>query len=107
LIDNAVAVATVTGTAGWEAINRGTPAITFGSAWYRDAPGVYRIDTYSDLKESMESIRGLNTWNRKDIEEYVQKIISASYQGKINEATMPKGDQAETIFTAVNYRISN
>lgn len=107
LIDNAVAVATVTGTAGWEAINRATPAITFGSAWYRDAPGVYKIDTYSDLKESMESIRGLNTWNRKDIEEYVQKIISASYQGKINEATTPKANQAETIFTAINNRISN
>lgn len=107
LIDNAVAVATVTGTAGWEAVNRGTPALVFGSAWYRDAPGVYDIKTYSDLGESIDSIRGLNTWNQEDVEEYVRKILSVGYRGDLNEATTPQTDQVETIYRAINNWISD
>jgi hypothetical protein len=41
LIDRAQAVATVTGTAGWEAVVRGVPAIIFGNAWYKDCDGVF------------------------------------------------------------------
>ena len=36
LIKNCQAVATVTGTAGWEAVLRLKPAIVFGYAWYRE-----------------------------------------------------------------------
>ncbi|MEM9765910.1 MAG: hypothetical protein AAF968_26030, partial [Pseudomonadota bacterium] len=42
LIKNALCVATVTGTAGWEAIRMGVPAVVFGQAWYGDFPGVTR-----------------------------------------------------------------
>ncbi|MEM9431194.1 MAG: hypothetical protein AAGA32_17085 [Pseudomonadota bacterium] len=50
LIKNALCVATVTGTAGWEAIRRGVPAVVFGQAWYGDFPGVtrYREDVAFD-----------------------------------------------------------
>jgi hypothetical protein len=41
LIDNCRAVATVTGTVGWEAVARGKPALIFGHAWYRGCEGVY------------------------------------------------------------------
>lgn len=41
LIRGSEAVATVTGTAGWEALQMGKPVICFGSAWYRSLPGAF------------------------------------------------------------------
>ena len=40
LIKGSVAVATITGTAGWEALFHGKPVVAFGLAWYRWAQGV-------------------------------------------------------------------
>ncbi|MCI0591345.1 MAG: hypothetical protein L0Y67_07070, partial [Gammaproteobacteria bacterium] len=41
LIDGAKAVATISGTVGWEAVNRGIPAMLFGYSWYRDCEGIF------------------------------------------------------------------
>lgn len=43
LIDQAAAVATVTGTVGWESIAKGKPVIIFGLAWYEHYKGVLKI----------------------------------------------------------------
>lgn len=42
---NCMAVATVTGTVGFEALWFGRPVLLFGYGYYRDAPGVYFIDS--------------------------------------------------------------
>jgi hypothetical protein len=41
LIDHSEAVATVTGTGGWEALLREKPVLVFGYAWYKDCKGVF------------------------------------------------------------------
>ena len=41
LTDNSRFVATVTGTAGWEAICRGRNVVAFGHPWYASFPGVF------------------------------------------------------------------
>jgi len=43
LIKNAKAVATITGTTGWEAMVLGKPVICFGLSWYEKYQGVLRI----------------------------------------------------------------
>jgi len=44
-------VATVSGTAGWEAIKGGKPALVFSNTWYVSLPGVFRFTPDMSLKE--------------------------------------------------------
>lgn len=56
LIDNSKAVATITGTSGWEALVRGRPALVFGDSWYQGSPGAYRIRSHADCKDAIDRI---------------------------------------------------
>jgi hypothetical protein len=58
LIDRARAVATVTGTAGWESVARGVPAIVFGNAWYRSCEGVFDATTNQGCAVAVSAIAG-------------------------------------------------
>ena len=49
LIRDSDLVATVTGTAGWEAINLGKPTLVFGKAWYESLPGVIKYSSALDI----------------------------------------------------------
>jgi hypothetical protein len=57
LIDRSQAVATVTGTAGWEAVLRGRPALVVGSPWYRYCDGVFVVSTESALQDALAKIQ--------------------------------------------------
>ena len=52
LIEHALAVGVVLGTAGWEALKFGKPVVCAGLAWYRGLPGVFKVDevSFSDLE---------------------------------------------------------
>jgi hypothetical protein len=56
LLDNAKAVATITGTSAWEAVIRGVPALVFGHAWYRGCEGVYTIRNGEDIRAAVNEI---------------------------------------------------
>lgn len=56
LIENCWAVATATGTAGWEAIFRNKPVLMFGDFFYRYVKGVYTIANEKQLQMAMEEI---------------------------------------------------
>ena len=60
LIKHATAVATVTGTAGFEAVMNLVPVLMFGSYFYQHAPGVFKISNFDDLTQAILSI-GTNT----------------------------------------------
>lgn len=51
LIRNSEFVATITGTAGFEAISGGKPVLVFGLAWYRSLPGVTIYNSDTALKD--------------------------------------------------------
>ncbi len=55
LIAHCEAVATITGTVGWEAIRKGKKAIVFGNTWYSSFPGILRWSEklkYSDVEKT-------------------------------------------------------
>jgi hypothetical protein len=56
LIDRAQAVASVTGTACWEAVARGIPALAFGESWYKGCEGVHIVRTARDCKQALQRI---------------------------------------------------
>jgi hypothetical protein len=57
LIDASQAVATVTGTAGWEAVLRGKPALLFGYIWYMYCDGILRVDGGESVRRAFQKIQ--------------------------------------------------
>lgn len=76
LIERAKAVAVVTGTVGWEAILRGKLPIVFGFPWYRDYPGLSRVD-------SVESCRAALASGGYTTKEDVRRFLAALEKGSI------------------------
>ena len=56
LMDKAAAVANVTGTAGFEALLRGTPTLVFGNAWYIDCDGAFDSRTREGCLQAFAEI---------------------------------------------------
>ena len=51
LLRGSLMSATITGTAGWEAVLMGKPSIIFGAAWYAPLPGAFRFTPGLDYAE--------------------------------------------------------
>lgn len=56
LMENAVAIATATGSPGFEALFRGKPVFMFGHRFYQDAPGVFHIHSTEDCRRAVKAI---------------------------------------------------
>ncbi|MCD6201271.1 MAG: hypothetical protein J7K46_05620 [Bacteroidales bacterium] len=86
LINQCLAVATATGTAGWEALFRGKPVMMFGHFFYQYAPGVFVIHNNIDCKVSIKKI--LSGENKPDPEKmriYLSAIDQISIFGNHQE----------------------
>jgi len=85
LIKNSVAVTTLTGTAGWEAMLLRKPVFLGGRIFYEDAPGVIRVD---DIYGNYLSL--LNSWkqpSREDVIEYLARYLSTLRKGWVYAAS--------------------
>lgn len=74
LIDNSQAIATITGSTGWEALLRGTPIIAFGNAWYRCCEGVYYVESRTDLRQALEEIRHGDGVDGESVKKFIRTI---------------------------------
>ena len=80
LIDRSLFVATVSGTASWEAVVRNKPAITFGSNWYSACRSVFHIKNINDLRDAIKRINKGYIPNQLDIYNYLISIKENSIQ---------------------------
>jgi hypothetical protein len=56
LLERCAAVAAITGTAGWEAVQKGKPVLAFGHPWYGGAPGVTRVRSAEDCSAILSQL---------------------------------------------------
>lgn len=57
LIESSQCVATITGTAGWEAIRQLVPVLLFGYPWYRECPEILKVNTIADCVLHLSNIK--------------------------------------------------
>ena len=77
LIKDAIAVSTVTGTVGWEALVQKKPVIIFGTIWYEECAGVLKIQSSEDASKIKEFIDNF-TYSESRIIAYLQAVSNNS-----------------------------
>lgn len=77
---NALAVASLTGTAGYECQYFGVPFIMFGDYISKYMPGTYRVHNNSECKMAINEILGgeKKVWNHRDIKIYLRFVYDNS-----------------------------
>lgn len=84
LIKHAGAVATITGTAGWEALLNQKPVLIFGYPWYIHGPGVCRVTDVMSCRAGLEKIVSGHVTKEQDILSYLKTFENASFHGFID-----------------------
>ena len=79
LIKKSQFVSTITGTAGFEAISGGKPALVFGLAWYRSLPGVTIYAPETTLNDVMKP------FTTDDVEEAFKTVEQYFVDGIVHE----------------------
>ena len=87
-------MATITGTAGWEALFRGKPSIVFGRAFYRGAPGVIAVDRHGDLKAALEQVEAgtFPAATPAALRRFLQAVGQESHHGVVDTAYLRDSD---------------
>ncbi|MDW0359750.1 HAD hydrolase-like protein [Halomonas venusta] len=73
------AIATLTGTAAFEAWLKGKPALVLGNIIYQSAPGIYKIRSTSDIKCAFEKLTSGVLHSKDDIWHYLSFLGLASF----------------------------
>jgi hypothetical protein len=109
LTRHAKAVATISGTAGWEAVLRGKPALIFGYPWYQHAPGVFKVKDVSTCREVMERVRRGYTLHQQEVLQFLKRLDQVSFRGCVDLTyrtnlqyfTQTPESQAEGMFESI------
>lgn len=81
LIRKSQAVATVTGTAGWEAVIRGKPSLIFGFPWYKNCEGVFCVSDILGCKDVFTQIQSGFIPDKKKIFAFLKSVEKVGIRG--------------------------
>lgn len=88
---HAALTTTITSTAGWEAMLCKKPAITFGSTYYNDIPGVKHCNSFEELpylvKEQLEKWQSNDKVLINYISALLEDSVAVNFSAMWNEAT--------------------
>ncbi len=91
LIDNCIAVASLTGTAMWEGIWKNKPGLMFGYFVTQHAPGIYTIRSTKDCEKAITDILDPNIDTNiplKNLKIFLLALSETSFKGGINRHTV-------------------
>lgn len=79
LIEKSQFVATITGTAAWESISGGKPALIFGNSWFESLPGIVKYHKNFNLDDILSY-----TFDFKSLEQEINKLHNKMGNGVID-----------------------
>ncbi|MBU3576938.1 capsular biosynthesis protein [Polynucleobacter sp. UK-Kesae-W10] len=84
LIRSSAGIATITGTAGWEALFYGKPVLVFGAAWYREFTGVTMFGDGFNIQHFLNSAPSEPTELVAELDRALKKsgkgVVDPAYQ---------------------------
>lgn len=84
LMKRSKAVLTISGTVGWEAVLNSIPVIIYGSIFYQNAPGVYKINSTKDLKSAISTILEGGKSSETQIQNYLKVLSKVTTKGWVD-----------------------
>ncbi|MDP3645818.1 MAG: hypothetical protein Q8R25_01910 [bacterium] len=99
LTEKASAVAVTTGTAGWEALLKGKRPLMFGIPWWRDCPGVYRVDSAASCRGALREIQNGARADKQDVLRFLVAVEKVCIHAHIEppEASWKTRDHVRNI----------
>ena len=101
LIKNAAAVATISGTIGWEALLLGKTVITFGQVCYNSYPLVVqaRLQPMEKWPEMfLGALKNNESYNKELLLKYISAVLEGTFPGIVGDAiNSPKVLESENI----------
>jgi hypothetical protein len=98
IVDHSVAVATLTGTVGFQAVCRNKCALVFGVARYRGCDGVYFVDGWASIVSAISDIlKRSPLLNDSNLKRYCEKVeqLSISNNDDPGVFNVPLKDEQE------------
>ena len=81
LISKSHVVATITGSAGFEALRMGIPSWVLGYPWYLSVPGVSRIDSSADLEHAYAALNSFEPPTKDILIKYIDLLHETNFYG--------------------------
>lgn len=112
LIDKSRAVATITGTAGWEAVLRGKGALVFGHAWYKDCEGVFQVGDQATVARAVNRLKEGYAPDQQRVRAYLKAFSDVSTKAYPDKrykqfSGVASGENARAIADAIFNQLSS
>jgi len=85
LLNKSQVIVTITGTVGREAIMRLKPVMVFGYAWYKECPGVYKVDDFKSCQKALKGIKSGVKIEAQDVINYLKSFDEATIHGYLED----------------------
>jgi hypothetical protein len=101
LIEKSRFVATITGTAAWESIRMGKPALCFGNSWFKEMPGIFQYNEQFKLSDLLAT-----SIDPFVLENKVNELLCHAWPGIIDLAYSDAHKENGFIYSEVENRAS-